>query len=172
MIMPRGQQLLMPVQPVFIAASLVVALAINLLPLGRSPWMPDALMVVLAFWGMHQPARVGMGVAFALGLCMDVQHTALLGQHALSYAVLMYGVTLTHRRLLWYAALSQAPQLAGLFAIAHATQLVVGLVAGGTLPGWGVLVAPAVEALVWAPVSWLLLAPQRRGPDPVEKRKR
>jgi rod shape-determining protein MreD len=120
---------------------------------------------------MHQPLRVGMGAAFALGLCMDVQQSALLGQHALAYSVLMYGVAITHRRLLWYSAVSQAPQMAGLFALSHGVQVLVGLFAGGVLPGWGVLLAPAWEALLWAPASWLLLAPQRRAPERDEKRK-
>ena len=35
MIMPRGQQLLLPVNPAFIAVSLLIGLAINLVPLGR-----------------------------------------------------------------------------------------------------------------------------------------
>lgn len=171
MIMPRGQLLLMPVRPAFVAASLLAALALNMLPLGRTPWMPDALMLLLAFWGMHQPQRVGMGAAFLLGLCMDVQQSSLLGQHALAYAMLMYGMALSHRRLLWYSAVSQAPQMAGFFVLAHAVQVVVGLLAGGTLPGWSVVVAPALETLLWAPASWLLLAPQRRAPDRDEKRK-
>ena len=171
MIMPRGQLLLMPVRPAFVAASLLAALALNMLPLGRAPWMPDVLILLLAFWAMHQPLRVGMGTAFLLGLCMDVQQSSLLGQHALAYAVLMYGVARTHRRMLWYSALSQAPQMAGLFVLAHAIQIVVGLLAGGTLPGWSVVVAPALETLLWAPTSWMLLAPQRRAPERSEKRK-
>jgi hypothetical protein len=52
-------------QPGFITASLLLALAINLLPLGPMVWMPDALILALAFWGVHQPWRVGMGI----GLC-------------------------------------------------------------------------------------------------------
>ena len=83
MIMPRGQQLLLPVNPAFIAVSLLIGLAINLVPLGRWVWLPDLLMVLIVFWGVHQPLRTGMGVAFALGLCMDVGQSALLGQHAL-----------------------------------------------------------------------------------------
>ena len=88
MIMPRGQQLLLPVNPGFITASLLLALAINLLPLGPMVWMPDALILALAFWGVHQPWRVGMGIGFVLGLCMDVHQSSLLGQHALAYTVL------------------------------------------------------------------------------------
>ena len=47
MIMPRGSdQLLLPVNPFFIGLSLLVALSINLVPIGRHPAMPDLLAVV------------------------------------------------------------------------------------------------------------------------------
>ena len=49
MIMPRGEPLLLPVNPVFIVASLAVGVAANLLPLGRVVWMPDLLMLLLVF---------------------------------------------------------------------------------------------------------------------------
>jgi rod shape-determining protein MreD len=118
MIMPRGQQLLLPVNPGFITASLLLALAINLLPLGPMVWIPDALILALAFWGVHQPWRVGMGIGFVLGLCMDVHQSSLLGQHALAYTVLMYGTRVFHRRVLWLRPLQQPWQMVGLFAAA------------------------------------------------------
>lgn len=170
MIMPRGQQLLLPVNPVFIGASLVAALAFNMLPLGHVPWMPDALVVLLAFWGVHQPLRVGMGIAFLLGLCMDVQQSSLLGQHALAYTVLLYGTRRTHRRVLWFRPGQQSLQMAGLFGVAHAVVLLVGVLAGGVFPGWSVLAAPVLEAMLWPLASWILLAPQRRAPDSNDKR--
>jgi rod shape-determining protein MreD len=33
-------------------------------------------------------------------------------------------------------------------------------------PGWTLMLAPVFEALLWPVVAWLLLAPQRRAPDP------
>lgn len=170
MIMPRGQQLLLPVNPVFIGASLVAALAFNMLPLGRVPWMPDALIVLLAFWGVHQPLRVGMGTAFLLGLCMDVQQSALLGQHALAYTVLLYGTERIHRRVLWFRPMAQSLQMIGLFFAAHAVHLLVGMLSGGIFPGLSVLLPPLFEALLWPLAGWLLLAPQRRSLDRNENR--
>lgn len=170
MIMPRGQQLLMPVRPAYIAASLVVALALAMLPVGRVPWMPDILLVVLAFWGLQQPLRVGMGTAFVFGLCMDVQQSALFGQHALAYAVVMYGVARIQRRLHWYGEGSQALMMLGVFASAHLVEVVIGMLGGGTAPGWWLLLAPCLDALLWVPVSWVLLAPQRQAPKRSEKR--
>ena len=44
------------------------------------------------------------------------------------------------------------------------------LVAGGLFPGWELLPAPFLEALLWPLVCWVLLAPQRRPPDKDENR--
>ncbi|MFN3375204.1 MAG: rod shape-determining protein MreD [Burkholderiaceae bacterium] len=165
MIMPRGQPLLLPVNPVFMAASLVVALAFNMLPLGRVAWMPDLVMLTLVFWCVHQPLRVGMGMAFVLGLCMDVHQFALLGQHALAYTVLSYAAIAMHRRLLWFSLPSQALQVLPLFAIGHAVELLVRMVSGGIFPGLSVALSPLLEAALWPLASIVLLAPQRRPPD-------
>lgn len=171
MIMPRGSdQLLLPANPFFIAFTLLMALAANMLPIGRVPWQPDLLALVLVFWNVHQPRRVGVGVAFALGLLMDVHEGALLGQHALAYTVLSFLAVMVHRRLLWFDWASQAVQILPLFALAHAIAMLVRLLAGSSFPGWGVLLAPVVEALLWPLAAWLLLAPQRRPPDPDQNR--
>ncbi len=53
MIMPRGQQLLLPVDPVFIGASFGSSAGHQHAALGRVLWMPDVLMVLLAFWGVR-----------------------------------------------------------------------------------------------------------------------
>ena len=69
--MPRGSdQLLLPVNPVFMWSSLLGALALNLIPLGRVAAMPDFLALVVVFWNVHQPRRVGVGAAFVFGLLM------------------------------------------------------------------------------------------------------
>ncbi len=171
MIMPRGaDQLLLPVNPLFIVVSLLFALGFNLIPLGRQAAMPDLLALVLVFWNVHQPLRVGVGLAFVLGLLMDVHQGALFGQHALAYTLLSFLAVSMHRRLLWFSVLEQALQVLPLFAAAHGVSLVVRLVSGGSFPGWELLLAPAFEALLWPLAVWILLAPQRRPPDPDENR--
>jgi rod shape-determining protein MreD len=171
MIMPRAsRELLLPANPVFIWFTLFMALAANLVPLGRHPALPDLLALVLVFWNVHQPLRVGVGVAFVFGLLMDVHDAALLGQHALAYTLLSFFAITIHRRLLWFSVPSQALQVLPLFAAAHAVSLIVRMFAGGMFPGWELLFAPLVEALLWPVASVLLLAPQRRPPDPDENR--
>lgn len=163
--MPRGNELLLPVNPVFIWFSLLVALLINILPWGRWAGVPDVLAVALVFWNVHQPRRVGVGAAFMLGLVIDVHQGALLGQHALAYTLLSFFAITVHRRLLWFTVGSQAVQIVPLFVAAHAVSLLVRVAAGGGFPGLGLIVAPVLEALLWPVASFVLLAPQRRPPD-------
>ena len=109
MIMPRSaDQLLLPVNPLFVALTLLFALLLNIVPLGRMPAMPDFLALVLVFWNVHQSRRVGVGLAFFFGLLMDVHDGAVLGQHALAYTLLSFFAITIHRRLLWFTVPSQA----------------------------------------------------------------
>jgi rod shape-determining protein MreD len=169
--MPRGSdQLLLPVNPFFMWASLMLAFLANLVPLGRHPALPDLLALVLVFWNVHQPRRVGVGAAFVFGLMMDVHDSAVLGQHALSYTLLSFFAITIHRRLLWFGLLSQALQILPLFVAAHVVSLAIRMLVGGMFPGWELMLAPIFESLLWPVVSLLLLAPQRRPPDPDQNR--
>lgn len=165
MIMPRGQQLLMPVSPAFIAISVAVVFLFSLLPLGGFVWMPDLLMLVLMFWAMHHPQRMPMTVAFVLGLAVDVQQTALLGQHALTYVVVVYLSQRFSRRMMWFSPVTQALQLLPVFVLAHLLQMLIRMAAGGMFPGFSIALAPVLEMLIWPILSVILLAPQRRAPD-------
>ena len=170
MTMRPGQPLLLPANPLFIWFSLIVAMTAMMLPVGRVPWLPDLLAVVLVFWSVHQPLRIGVIAAFMFGLALDVHQASLLGQHALAYTTLSYFAITIHRRLLWFTVPSQAIQVLPLFLAAHAIELAIRLLAGGAFPGATVLLAPVLEAALWPVVSVLLLMPQRRAPDPDENR--
>ena len=171
MIMRRSSdQLLLPVNPLFVGFTLALALIFNLVPFGRTPAVPDLLALVLVFWNVHQSRRVGVGLAFMFGVVMDVHDGAVLGQHALAYTLLSFFAITIHRRLLWFTVPSQAVQILPLFFAAHAVSLLVRMVAGGMFPGWQMLLAPVFEALLWPVATWLLLAPQRRAPDPDQNR--
>ena len=171
MIMPRGQQrLLLPVKPWFVALSLLLALLAELLPVGPVPAAPSVLAVVITFWSVHQSRLVGVGWAFVLGLVVDVGHGALLGQHALSYALLAYGAVSLHRRLLAFGVLEQALQVLPLFLLAQLIETGVRLAVGGMTPSPWLLLAPLLEALLWPLAHALLLAPQRRPPSRDEHR--
>ena len=138
--------------------------------LGNAAWAPDVLLVILVFWCVHQPARVGVFTCFALGLVVDVHQTALLGQHALSFSVMGFLALQLHRRMQWFTGASQAPQILPIFLIGMAVDVSLRYLFGRSLAHWSIVFAPLLEAALWAPISFVLLIPQRRAPDPDENR--
>jgi rod shape-determining protein MreD len=99
-----------------------------------------------------------------------VHQTSLLGQHALAFTVQGFLATMIHRRILWFDVPSQALQVLPVFLATHLLELAVRMGAGGLFPGWSMFLAPVIQALMWPLVSVLLLAPQRRAPDPDKNR--
>lgn len=170
MIMPRGQQLLLPANPVFIYFSILVALLLDMVQnvafFGNATWAPELIAVVLVFWGIHQPLRVGIGTAFLLGLLTDVHQACMLGQHALAYTAQGFLAVLIHRRILWFKLSSQSLHVFPLFLTGHLIELSVRMTAGSPFAGWGIFLAPIIQALLWPLVSQVLLAPQKRAPNP------
>jgi len=164
------QYLLRPVNPTFIAFTFVLAFLFNLMPWGDILWIPDVVALVLVFWNIHQPRKVGMGVAFALGLLMDVHDARLLGEHAMAYTLLAYFAITIHRRVLWFTVYTQSLHVLPLLFVAHAVPVLIRLAMGAPLPGWPLLLAPGIEALLWPFATALLLAPQRRAVDVDETR--
>lgn len=167
MIMPAGRPLLLPANPRFIALTLVVGLLTNmLLGLTGWRWLPDVLAIVVVFWNVYQPRRVGLVLPFVLGLALDVHESALLGQNALSYVVLSSMAIAVQRRLLWFPLREQALQIAPLFVIASLLEWATRLIVQDAWPHWSQLFAPLMQAALWPLIGALLLAPQRRAVDP------
>jgi rod shape-determining protein MreD len=143
--------------------TLGVAFLANLLPWGHTHWIPDFFALTLVFWNVHQPRRVGMGIAFAFGLLMDVHNGALFGQHALAYTLLSYGAISFHRRIQWFSLRGQCVYVLFLLLLAQAAAVAVRLWVGGASSGWWWdWMASVVGALLWPAWRAVLLAPQRR----------
>ncbi len=157
--------ILLPVNPAFIAFSLAAAFVLNLLPWGDWGWVPDFVALTLVFWSVYQPRKVGIGIAFLMGLVMDVHGAALLGQNALAYTLLSYFAITIHRRVLWFRPPVQALHVLPLLALMQVVQVLVQLAVSGKLPDWTYFAQSFVAVALWPVVCWLLLAPQRRAVD-------
>ena len=162
------QEILSHVRSRFIVLSLAVALLLNLLPLQDVALLlrPDFVALMVLYWSINQPQRVGMSVAFAMGLLMDVGDASIFGQHALAYSVMAFIALLLHRRLRIFSLRKQVPQVGLLLLSAQLVMLLTGLLTGASLPGWDFFLASASGALLWPLLPALLKMPQRRKPDP------
>lgn len=161
-----SRRILLPARLWFIYLSLALAFALNLIPFGRLPGIPDWVALTLAFWCIHQPLRVGMGTAFVFGLAMDVAAASAMGQHALAYVLLAFAAGGLSRRVLWFPLGQQALHVLPLLVGAQLVMLIVRLATGGEFPGLGYFLGSLVATLLWHPLSHLLLLPQYQ---PVER---
>lgn len=155
-----SSRILQPVRLWFILLSLIVALILNFIPTASVLWIPDWIALVLVFWSIREPRHVGMGSAFLLGVTMDVADASLMGQHALAYVMITYLAGLLSRRILWFPLGQQALHVAPLLLLAQAIQVAVRLVPGVDFPGLSYFIGPFIGAVLWLPLTFVLLLPQ------------
>ena len=161
----RPEYLLLPASRSFIAFTILVGFVLNILPWGRTYGVPDFLAIVLVFWNIHQPRKVGIGIAFLVGLLMDVHASALFGERALAYSLLSYGAMSMHRRVPWFRLGGQMLHVLPLFLLAQLVVIAVRMAVGGPFPGIGYFLQSLSTTLLWPLADVLLLAPQRSAID-------
>lgn len=165
-----SRRILLPVKGWFILLALFVALFLNLLPLGRVTGVPDWVALVLAFWCVREPRKVGMATGFMLGVVADVADASLMGQHALAYVLLAFAATTLSRRILWFPLGQQALHILPLLVGTQVVMLLVRMIGGAEFPGLMYLLAPVIATALWHPLTYLLLIPQYRPVDRDENR--
>jgi len=84
-----------------IAVSFLAALLLELIPLPE--WArflrPQWSVLVLIYWSIAVPQRVGVGYAWLVGLIQDVLTGTLLGQHALGMIFVAFIANRLHKRI-------------------------------------------------------------------------
>jgi rod shape-determining protein MreD len=161
-----SRRILLPARSWFIWFSLLLALFLNLVPLGRMPGVPDWIGLVLAFWCIHQPLKIGMGAAFFLGLLMDVADGSVMGQHALAYVWLAFAAGGLSKRILWFPLVEQALHVLPMLLAMQIVMMAVRLFGGGEFPGFLWFLSSFSATALWYPLTFVLLLPQYR---PVER---
>ena len=90
--------------------SFIAALILTLIPL--PDWAaylrPEWVTIVLIYWCMALPERVGVGIGWLAGLFLDVVHGAVLGQYAMALALIAYFTLSLHQRMRVYPMGQQA----------------------------------------------------------------
>lgn len=151
------------------SGSWVIALSFLLaFLLGGIPWpgeldrfRPDWVAMVLIYWGMALPHRVGIGIGWTVGLLLDVARGALLGQHALAFAAVAYLTSQAYRQI---RALPVWQQTFSILVFLLVKQILVFWISGviGYPPqNWWYL-APAVGGMVCWPLLFLVMRDVRQ----------
>ncbi len=146
-----------------IVLTLAVAFLLDSLPL--PPWLarfnPDWLALVLIYWCLALPHRLGIGSAWLLGLLVDAARGSLLGQHALVYAVMAFLAVKTHRQVRAFPVWQQAISVVSFLLVGRLLLFWINGMLGYPPRGWGFL-TPLLSALLLWPVLFILLRDLRR----------
>ncbi len=143
--------------------SLLLAFLLTALPLPdwANHWRPAWVAMVLIYWCMALPNRVGIGIAWCLGLLLDVQQGALLGQNALGLALIAYFIIQIHKRFRLFPLVQQS-SLIGFIIIFYL--LIASWINGimGIPPKSWVYWMPAFTSMVLWPWLFVILRDIRR----------
>lgn len=138
--------------------SILVAILLGLVPLPAplQPLRPYWLALVLAYWLLEAPDKVGLGVSFMIGLVADLAFGGLLGEQALRLVVLAFILERFRARLRFFPMSQQAMTMGVLLLNDRVINAVIHLVMG--VPQVPVLTwcAPLIGAVLWAPLHFLL----------------
>ncbi|MFM1896642.1 MAG: hypothetical protein RLZZ385_1716 [Pseudomonadota bacterium] len=130
------------------------------------PWAmnfrPEWVALVLIYWVMALPFRIGIGTAWVAGLAMDVLEGSILGLNAMVLAIIAYITLSLHKRLRMFSQMQQSGLIFALVGLSlilsHWLQLATGQTVASSMM---FLMGAVTSAMLW-PVIFQLLRHLRR----------
>ena len=144
--------------PWVLPLSILAALLLTLLPMPPSlqPLRPYWLALVLAYWVMEDPDRVGLGLAFVIGLIADLVVGTLLGEQALRLVVITFILQRFRARMRFFPMSQQALAIGALLLNDRIVALAIRLTMGEPTLASIAWFSPLIGMLLWVPVFMLL----------------
>jgi len=146
-----------------IFTSFVVAFIFTIFPLPN--WLallrPEWVALVLIYWCMALPQRIGVGIGWFVGLLLDVLRAGLLGQNALSLCIVAYVTIKLYQRIRVFPLWQQALSILVLIALHQMLMLWIKGITGQTSQTWSYWLPSVSSMLVW-PVIYIVLRNLRR----------
>ena len=147
---------------IFFVVALLCAMLLEIMPLPHWAlmWRPNYLFLLVLFLTLYRPQYMNLLLIWGVGLMGDLLTTTVLGQHALAFVVIMYGVI--HFRARWHHFLLWQQLL--LVCLVTLLQLIIqALVMSwvGEAPNWMYYMSIFTTTLIW-PLCYYLLHHERR----------
>ena len=136
--------------------TLVAAIMLSLLPLPEmlTPFKPYWLAMVLIYWSLETHDMVSLGLAFLIGLVLDILSGSLMGLHALSLVIMVFLVRRFRSRLRFFPPWQQALSVLALLVNDRIILIWITLLLGEPIPTWEYWLPPLVGMALW---PWLFL---------------
>lgn len=143
--------------------SFLIAFILSMLPLPQilQTIRPEFVLIVLIYWNIALPNRIGVGYGWLAGLFFDVSSDALLGQHALTFALIAYLAIKLHQRIRIFPVWQQAVTVLVLMMFQGTiSQWIKGML--GDAPSLSSFIVPAISTALFWPVGYFLMRQLRR----------
>jgi len=134
-----------------IALTLFLSLILTVVPLPveLENYRPEWVLLVLIYWAMYAPNRVGIGIGWVVGLLLDALQGTLLGEYALVGALTTFIVNQFHQRLQLFPILQQCLFIFLLLGIQFIMIMWIQGFSGHPIQGWQYGLPVIVSALIW-----------------------
>ena len=147
-----------------IVATFLVALMLSALPMPAwaELWRPAWVPLVLVYWCMAMPARVGVAVGWLVGIIMDVLLGTLLGQHAIAYILIAFVSCRWHKQIRVLPIWQQGVTVFILLLVSQTAVLWIGEIKGFPSNNWIAYWSTPLASMVIWPWVFIVLRDVRR----------
>ena len=131
--------------------SIILAIILTMVPLPSAldPFRPDWVPLVLIYWTMMLPQSYSVGIAWIVGLVLDVAQGTLLGQHALALVVIIFLTSRFHLLMRVFPMSQLTFTVFAMLAIYQFLLFWVNGVAGVTAPAIAYWAPVITGTLIW-----------------------
>lgn len=139
-----------------IVCSFIIAMMLMAMPLPEWAicWRPSWVAIVLIYWCMALPDRVGIGIGWGLGLLLDVQQGTVLGQNALGLAIIAYITLMSYQRMRVFPLIQQAVLVCIYLLLYELISLWIRGMMGAPPQNWTYWMPAFTSMLLW---PWLFI---------------
>ncbi len=136
-------------------------LAIMPLPVWAIAWRPNWVMMILIYWCLALPHRLGVTTGWIIGIIHDVLTDTLLGQHALIFCLIAYISVKFHRQIRLFSVWQQAITVFILVTISQVLGIMIRSIFGQPHM-LGFFISPALTSMLLWPWLFIILRDLRR----------
>lgn len=147
-----------------IVISFVIAYMLTAMPLPEWAlnWRPAWVTIVLIYWCMAIPERVSVGIAWALGMLLDVQQGTVFGLNAITLTIIAYTIVRLHQRIRVFPLVQQALFICGMLFVAQMFTMWIRSMMGFPSQQDWTYWTPAFTSMVIWPWLFIILRDMRR----------
>ena len=139
---------------IFLTIVMAVLLTLIPMPAMLAPFKPYWVALVVIYWSLETQDMISLGLAFLIGIALDILSASLMGLHALSLVVMVFLVQHFRSRLRFFPPWQQALSVLGLLVNDRIILIWITALMGEPLPTWKYWLPPLIGMALW---PWVFL---------------